>query len=195
MTLIPARRAAPAVATILGLSLAAATARAEDSLLYVGGSVGQSSPKVSQINFYPHATGWKATVGTRPLPWLGAEMSYIDFGSADRTIDTVYNSTSTKGFAAYGLVYLPLPVPLFDVYGKAGLARMHSTAVANQTGCGTPSVPCSLFNLDTKNTQATYGVGAQVHFGPVAARLEYEHFQTVGGSPTLISVGLIYSFL
>lgn len=188
-------RLSPAGACLaLALSvMALPAAAAETSLLYVGAGVGQANTRVSQIDYNTNDFGWKATVGTRPLSWLGAELSYVDFGKPDRTINGVYNSASINGATAYGLVYLPLPVPQFDVYAKAGLARLHTTANAAQTGCGLGS--CPLFALDRNNTEGTYGLGGQVHFGPVAARIEYEHYETTGGSPTLLTVGVTYSFL
>lgn len=194
----PRRPARPAAVLLATLALGAAgtsPARADDSLLYVGGAVGQSNVKVGQIDFNETQIGWKALIGTRPISLLGAELAYIDFGSPTRSINGINNEASAKGASATGLIYLPLPLPLVDVYGKAGLARLQASANAYAANCGTQGVGCSLFAFNRKNTQPTYGVGAQAHWGAFAARVEFEHFQTAGGSPSLLSVGITYGFL
>ncbi len=196
--IVSARRRAPAAAiAILAALSAAGAAHADDSLLYVGGSLGQGNTKVGQINFNKTDLGWKAFAGTRPLHWLGAELAYIDFGSPKESYALAQSSAKATGAAAYGLLYLPLPVPLVDVYAKAGLARIHTTASSYSTSgtCTVGNASCGLFALDRKNTQPTYGIGAQAHLGDLAARIEYEHFQTTGGSPSLLTIGLSYSFL
>ena len=198
----PRLQAPAAVIAVIAVGAAGAalaiptTARAQDSLLYVGGSLGQGNSKVGQINFNKTDLGWKAIVGTRPVRWFGAELSYIDFGKPTATYALAQSSARTTGAAAYGLLYLPLPVPRTDVYAKAGLARLHTTASTYSTAgnCTVGNADCGLFAFDRKNTQPTYGVGAQVHLGDLAARLEYEHFQTAGGSPSLLTIGLTYSF-
>lgn len=177
------------------LCLAGMAARAEDSLLYVGASAGQSNVKVGQIDFNNHDLGWKVTVGTRPVSLLGAEVSYVDLGKPSVSIQGVDNVASAKGVSAFGLVYAPLPLPLIDAYAKLGLARLQATANSSIANCGTTGPGCSNFSFDRKNTQTAYGIGLQAHFGPLAGRLEYEHFQTAGGTPSLLSAGLYYSFL
>ena len=80
--------AAIAVIAVIAVSAALAastTARAQDSLLYVGGSLGQGNSKVGQINFNKTDLGWKAIVGTRPVHWFGAELADIDFGKPKDT--------------------------------------------------------------------------------------------------------------
>jgi Outer membrane protein beta-barrel domain len=196
IAIVAARRRAAATALIAALSTSHA-ARADDSLLYAGASLGQGNTKVGQINFNKTDLGWKAVVGTRPLRWLGAEVAYIDFGNPKETYPLAQSRARATGAAAYGLFYLPLPLPLVDVYAKAGLARVHTTANSYSTTgtCTIGNPDCGLFALDRKNTQPTYGVGAQAHLGDLAARLEYEHFETAGGSPSLLTLGFTYSFL
>lgn len=197
MHAFPYRRIRLACLALAGAlaSLPGAPAVADDSLLYVGAGAGQSNVKVGQIDFNKTDFGWKAYVGTRPISLLGAELAYLDFGKPTRTVNGVNNDASAKGVSATGLVYLPLPMPLVDVYGKAGFARLQATARAYAALCGTTGPGCSSFAFDRKNTQATYGLGAQLHWGSLAARLEYEHFQTNGGTPSLLSVGVFYGFL
>lgn len=193
LTLGLRRRAACAALVLLATAGAfATTAHAEDSLFYIGGSLGQANTKVGQIDFNKTDLGWKALVGTRPIPLLGAELAYVDLGKPSQTAGEFNQKATTKGLTAFGLIYLP--VPLVDVYGKVGAAKLQATASSTFAIC--PGGPgCTPFSFNRKNTQPAYGVGAQMAWGPVAARAEYEHFQTNGGSPSLLSVGLIYKFL
>ena len=193
-TIALARRCATLCLAALTLT-AAGGARAEDALLYLGGSAGQSNVKVGQIAFNQNDFGWKLTAGTRPISLLGAELSYIDFGKPSTTTFNVNSNASIKGAVAYGMIYAPLPLPLFDIYGKLGLARLQSSANAYPNGCTAPGPGCSLFNFNRTNTQAAYGAGAQVNWGAFAGRVEYEHYETTGGSPSLLSVAVIYKFL
>jgi hypothetical protein len=190
-----AHLAAAALAVAATLGAHSTPAAAEDQLLYVGGSAGQANTKVGQIAFNESDLGWKLTVGTHPIGLLGAELSYIDFGKPTATYSGVNNEATTKGAVAWGMIYAPLPLPIFDVYGKLGLARLQANASAYLSGCSGPGPGCTLFAFNKTNTQPAYGAGAQAHWGPVAARIEYEHYQTTGGSPSLLSVGVIYSFL
>jgi opacity protein-like surface antigen len=194
-TLKAARLAAAALAIAAAALVLAPKAHAEDALLYVGGSIGQGNTKVGQVDFNKSDVGWKLTVGTRPIPLLGAEVSFIDLGNPSQTVGGYYQKATTKGETVFGLVYLPIPVPLVDVYGKLGLARLATTASSSYDGCQPAGPGCTPFSISRTNSQPAYGVGAQMHWGALAGRIEYEHFQTYGGSPSMLSVGLIYGFL
>src|SRR5690606_6735955 len=63
---------------------------------------------------------WKIIGGVRMASVFGAELTYIDFGkvSADE------GAVEYKGLAAFGMFYVPLPLPVLDLYAKAGLARV-----------------------------------------------------------------------
>jgi opacity protein-like surface antigen len=98
-----------------------------------------------------------------------------------------------KGAAAFGVLYLPLPV--VEVYVKARLARLESTLNAfspEQPSC----IPCApaTFQLDRTNTGFAAGAGAQHKFGSWAVRKEYERFNAAGGNPSLLSAGITWSF-
>lgn len=189
-------------AALLALALAGVAAspgaHAEDALLYAGGSLGEGNTKIGQDSFNKSDVGGKVFVGTRPIALLGAELAYVDLGSPTQTVGpaqgSYYQKASTKGASAFGLIYLPIPMPLVDVYGKAGLARLQTSASSTFTGCQPAGPGCTPFSLSRTNTQPAYGVGAQMHLGNLAGRIEYEHFQTTGGSPSLLSVGVVFSF-
>ena len=170
-------------------------ANAQEALLYAGGAVGLANTDVGQIVFNQNALGWKAFVGTHPISLLGAEVSYLNLGSPNRTIQGIKQSASTKGMSAFGMIYVPQPLPSVDFYGKLGLARLQADANAYEANCGSSGSGCSLFSFSTKNTTMAYGFGAQAHWGAIAARLEYEHFHTAGGLPSMWTAGLSYGFL
>src|SRR5580658_10199799 len=95
------RMARQPTAWIVGFTLlagaASATAMADGTIfglynplgVYVGGGIGRSS--LNQIQFDQFVDdiqhidaqplGWNAVVGIRPIPFLGAEAEYIDFGN------------------------------------------------------------------------------------------------------------------
>src|SRR5271156_1171448 len=95
--------------------------------LYAGGAVGQShvrsedsndgSPGCCQfLNFDESHTGWKVFAGVRPIPVLGVEVAYIDFGTV--TAPSPFPSSFYPGFsdsskqsaaALFAVGYLPLP--------------------------------------------------------------------------------------
>ena len=83
--------------------------------------------------------------------------------------------SDAQAFAAYAVGFLPLPIPFLDIYGKAGLAnwRLHQD---------TNLAPGDFFHYSDNGTDFAWGVGGQVHFGNVGARLEYESFSVANTS-------------
>lgn len=183
------------------------TAVAADSpSLYVGAAIGTShvESKTSQVlgDIFPTTqteelaktqSGFKVMVGARPISWLGAEIDYIDFGKPHGTLFGYPADASLKGAAAFGVLYLPVPV--IDLYLKWGIARLQSSV--SGTACG----PCQCavcafpFQVDRTNTSGAAGVGIQYRFRSWAVRAEYERFSAAGGNPSLLSAGVIWSFL
>lgn len=168
-------------------ALAGTAAQAADNGIYVGGGVSQS--KVDDIldtDLKIDDTAWKAIVGIRPLDFLAVEANYMDLGSESRNLGPVSVDADAKAFGAFGLLYLPLPVPFIDVYAKAGLVRWELES--NSTG--------GLFDLDDNGTEFAYGGGAQLNFGSLSARLEYETFDIDNTDGLeLVTLGLTYTFL
>jgi opacity protein-like surface antigen len=185
------------VVAAIGAALPLASARAEDALLaYVGGSLGQSKVDIDSVNFSGHDFGWKALIGVRALGFIGAEAEYVDLGRPSS--GTAYGTAATKanGPAVFGLAYLPLPIPLLDVYGKAGVANIQQRATLTLPGGGRTCVQgVSCDGFSRSESEFAWGGGAQVKAGPVAFRLEYEQFRASGGNLNLASVGVTYSFL
>lgn len=190
--------------TLALLALSSCDAVAEDLFgLYVGGAIGQSrvvgntsfappfGAYAGQRDFEQNHSAFAAILGARPISLLGGELTYIDFGHPGGNLYEFPANASLKGAAAFGMLYLPVPV--VDIYLKAGIAHLESTVNGSL-----PSVlacNCSLpFQLNRTNTSGAGGVGAQYKFGSWAVRAEYERFNAAGGNPSLLSAGITWTF-
>jgi len=173
--------------------------------LYAGAAVGQARVEAGSGGLVPSSTdrfrekhsAFKIMMGIRPIALLGAELDYIDFGHPSGSLGGAPANVELKGVAAFAILYLPLPV--IDIYVKAGGARLQSTINGNAyqacifgiPGSCQPTVP---FRVDRTNSNFAAGAGAQIKFGSLAVRAEYERFTTVGGNPSLLSLGLTWKF-
>jgi hypothetical protein len=175
------------------LALGASAARADNGFFYAGaGIVRNSLTGITDLGGLPDLknTSWKAFAGVRPLNWLAGELDYIDLGSGNGTsttnVGTVTSHTDGTALAAYAVGFLPIPLPIVEFYGKAGLARWKLNGnVGSNTG--------SLGSLSTNGTEFAWGVGVQAHISMIGARLEYENFNvpnTSGASVASLSVFL-----
>lgn len=177
------------VAALLVTFLAAAPlapAAAADNGFYVGGSLGQANANVDEggVDFDGDEFGWKVFAGFRPLEWIAVEVAYTDFGSPSETAGPVRVDVETQALSAFGVVFLPLPV--LDLYAKAGLAQIDTKATTSALGG---------LRFDDDNTDFAWGVGAQIGFGSLAVRAEYERFESEIGDPDFLSLGVLWTFL
>jgi hypothetical protein len=176
---------------LTALALGTGTAHAENGFFYLGvGVVRNSLSDITSIGGLPDLknTSWKAYGGVRPLNWLAAEADYIDLGNNSGT-NASGSSGTTNGsaFAAYAVGFLPIPLPIVEIFGKAGLARWKYDG--NVTPPGSPG----LTEFSTRGTDFAWGIGAQAHFSMLGARLEYENFNvpnTSGARVASLSVFL-----
>jgi OmpA-OmpF porin, OOP family len=174
------------------LALAAGAARAENGFFYVGaGVVRNSLTDITDLGGLPDLTNtsWKAFAGVRPLNWLAGELDYIDLGSGSSTTTSNSGNISAhadgRALAAYAVGFLPIALPVVDIYGKAGLARWKLNGDVNSQ--------VSPGSLSTNGTEFAWGIGAQAHISMFGARLEYENFNipnTGGAKVTSLSVFL-----
>jgi opacity protein-like surface antigen len=190
------------VACISAVSLAVGVHAADLLGLYAGAAVGESRVEAnvpSVGDFKRNHSAFELTAGIRPISLIGAELSYIDFGHPRdhiNAVDTASTDVAEKGAAAFGMVYLPVPV--VDVFLKAGIARLQSTLNSSRIGvatCTVTSPNCGLIRLDRTNTGFAAGAGAQLKFGSLSVRAEYQRFSAAGGNPSLLSLGLLWTFL
>jgi len=177
--------------------------RAGDLLgLYIGAAVGQAQVRAdaggfSTQDFRDNHSAFKVLVGGRAISVLGAELEYLDLGKPGGVLSSLPAQASAKGTAAFGVLYLPIPLPVLDIYGKLGVAHLQSRLRGNLVapGCTVACTSLGSFNLDTSKTSAAAGVGVQLSLGPLAVRGEYERFGTALASPDLVSVGVTWSLL
>lgn len=186
---------------------------AEDLLgLYVGGAMGHSRVEATGQTIYSagnvyYDTGsfnenhlaFEGMVGIRPISLIGAEVSFTDFGHPSGSFNAYSADVSMRGVSAFGVLYLP--VPIIDVFLKAGVSRIHSEL--NGTGYGGPNCsangPCpeyvfvGPFQINRTNTSGAGGVGAQYKFRSLAVRAEYQRFNAAGGNPSFLSVGITWT--
>ena len=172
----------------LGVVSAPAAAQVPGVNFYIGAGVGQSDVDLTEgdlgtVDFDAKDMGWKVFAGLRVASMLGAEVQYIDFGKPngdDASVDY-------KGFGAFGLLYAPIPVPVLDLYAKAGFAKVDA------------DVQVGLSEGTFKDTNFAYGLGAQLKFGSLAIRGEWEKFKVKDSAgsakPSLLSLSFTKSFL
>jgi opacity protein-like surface antigen len=210
------------LATLILAPLAApGTAKADDPLgLYIGGAYGEGhiraqlegltlSGNTVTGGFDANHSAYQAMLGVKPLPFLGAELTYVDFGQSTVGNPSFSSSNvlplppgppvptavqvSQKGEAAYALLYLP--VPIIDVYVKAGVSRIttDSSATYMTAQLGTPiSTVTTIVARSVTDTAFAYGAGVQWKLGDWAVRGEYERFSAAGANPSLFSIGMTY---
>ena len=195
------------LATLVLLVKPSGNAVAEDLLgLYIGGAIGQSRVEATETacqcdlfqeivteKFDKTHLAFQGVLGARPISLVGAEINYIDFGKPDGNAFGFPASTSIKGVAAFGVLYLPVPV--VDIYLKAGVARLESTVKYSFCGPCACDICLNPIQLDRTNTTGAGGVGAQYRFRSWAVRTEYERFNAAGGNPSLLSAGITWTFL
>jgi hypothetical protein len=177
------------------LLLTASVAGAADNGIYLGGGVVRSGIDASgsdmantlndSANLNDDSTGFKAIVGIRPLDWLAAEVNYIDFGKVSSDSGTVHAAIDLKGVDAFAVLLFGLP--FVDFYAKGGFIQWDASLESNITAVDTG---------DDSGLDVAYGVGTQLRFGSLAARLEYERFEIDGTEETsALTLGVTWTFL
>jgi hypothetical protein len=199
---------------LLALSATCASTRvfADDAGgFYLGAAIGESHVRSSKeilgdtdfvYPFDEHHSAWKVTAGIRPIPPLGVELEYIDFGNPSAASEIGgfggISQVDAKALALFAVGYVPLPAPFLDLYGKLGIARLHTTVteVPPVPDCpgGASSCAATPFNISGSNTNVAYGAGLQGKFGSLAIRAEYERIAASGGNPDLVSLGVTWTF-
>lgn len=96
-------------------------------------------------------------------------------------------------------LYAPIPLPMLDVFAKAGAARVQTTGNASASSgcppyCLTPSIVYPPAHIDYTETRFAYGAGAQLKLAAFAIRLEYQRIAASLRDPALLSVGLSFTF-
>jgi OmpA-OmpF porin, OOP family len=125
-------------------------------------------------------TAWKVFGGYRFNPYVGAELSYFNWGKVDARVGSANVSAkqTSYGIAAVGSV----PVGRgFALQAKLGLLR---TAQETTSPSG---------RADRSDTETHYGIGARYAFpGALALRAEWERTEKL--EVQLLSIGAEYRF-
>jgi opacity protein-like surface antigen len=153
---------------------------------------------LQDCSFNGTAPGWTAFVGLQPLPSVGAELQYIDFGHS--TAETPLggeNSSRARALALFGTGTVPLP--FVDLYAKAGVGRLqtkNSIFTADPNAClDTNGAYCGFYSqFDKTAVRFGWGLGTQVKLSSLALRLEYVRFSSPDGDPDLLSLALLWKF-
>jgi OOP family OmpA-OmpF porin len=183
------RKLLPALALSLPLVAAGTAVHAADNGFYLGAGV--SKAKVKDIvgsgsDLDIDDTAWKIIAGFRPLDVFAVEANYMDLGSESASFGLGNAHADAKAVSAYAIGFLP--IPFVDLYGKAGLARWELNGRTNGGG--------ALVRFDDKGTEFAWGAGAQVHFGSLAARLEYDNFDIKNTDGVdMYTLGVTWTFL
>jgi hypothetical protein len=134
--------------------------------VYVGGGLGQASFKddVSNVTFDESTTGWKVYGGLRVLKFLGAEISYVDFGSLDGNEGGVSWEAESSGWDAFAVG--ALPIAFVELFVKAGVVYADlETRVSGNSSSDNDFDPA-------------YGLGVALILGErVGIRAEWERFE------------------
>jgi opacity protein-like surface antigen len=170
------------------LALGSTAAQAENGFFYLGvGAARNSLSDLSDFGLGPLSpnldnTSWKAFLGMRPLNWLAVEADYYDLGSGSGGDAFYQTHADGKAFAVYAVSFLPIPLPMLDIYGKAGLARSKVNGESSSTYMlGTTS------SVSSSGTGFAWGIGAQAHISMVGVRLEYEGFSVPNSSDARVA--------
>jgi opacity protein-like surface antigen len=165
---------------------------------YVGGGFGEGRVEAgtaglagSSGNFDQTHLGYHLDFGIRPAGTpLALELEYLDLGQPNFASTPVLSgSVSQRGGALYLLYYLPTLI--VQPYVKAGGSRI--TTHADFTLCSPAG--CALDSHSPTNNAFAFGAGVQWTLGPWAVRGEYERFNAGGGNPSLLTIGIDWTFL
>ena len=172
--------------------------RATDLIgIYAGGAFGQAQVEAGTPSFGTFKkdhSAYQLMVGLRPISPFGVELDYLDFGHPSGMVGGWPTDLKMKGPAAFAVMYLPLPV--LDLYAKAGISRLQSQLRTVTTYLCTPANPgCNVFRVESTDSHFAAGVGVQVKLGSWTARGEYVGFRVSGGTPGMTSIGLMRTFL
>ncbi len=192
------------------LALIAAPAFADDTGFYVGAGMGYSNLSINEkkldnridaalpagwlvtgSNTDQHATPYQFFFGYRLMPYLAAEVAYIDMGSANykgyvansKSLDTgtIAGSWSAKGWPLSVLGIWPIN-DTFEAFGRVGLfmgsVDFHSRAFDS---AGT----IARYNKSQNSNEFFGGLGVDAKFHDNwSARFEWQAMPSVGNNDT-----------
>ena len=142
-----------------------AKAQAQDSGVYLGVGVGQSTlrnwcdPSLTLRSCEDQDVGWKLLAGYQFNRYFGVEASYVDWGETTVSISSggqiVDGSAKQQGYGIAAVGTLPLGRSQFSLFGKIGLMF-----VAQETARIRPNPS----TVERDETETQYGLGAKYRF-------------------------------
>jgi opacity protein-like surface antigen len=159
--------------------------------------------------------GWNAVIGVRPVPFLGAEAEYLDFGKSHLPAGPVVQVSGTSlttqflgsqatdhAAAIFAVGYLPLPIPWVEPFAKLGWGQIweHDTTsgIYNNIYTHNGTLGFASTSQTSNRDGVAYGAGLQFHIQQLAIRAQYERISSserLGwNNPALASVGLNWTF-
>jgi len=135
----------------------------------VGASVGQTTLEADAgARFDVDDRGYKAFLGYRFIRYVGVELSYIDFGTFEDTVDSIGIEASAKAPAVWVVGLLPVHQRL-DLFAKLGYNFWNTDLTITEGGVPTSG--------SENGSDLCYGVGLGVQFTKMfGMRLEWEAF-------------------
>jgi|APFre7841882724_1041349.scaffolds.fasta_scaffold62134_1 OOP family OmpA-OmpF porin len=205
-----------AFALAVALGLVSVTAMAADPGFYAGVGIGQFNVEIDSVDlgdgstslgFDDDDTGFKIFGGYQFLPWLGAELGYVDGGTAsesasDPDFGGAKLDVDVSAFTVAAVGTLPIG-DMFELYGKLGMAFWQGDLTASITGALCDELvaigeSCS-DSVDDDGEDFYYGLGAGFNIGEsFNVRVEYEVFeidpQDVDADANFLSLSGVYRF-
>lgn len=141
-----------------------------DSGIYLGAGVGRFKAKIDDVTAGPVSLGsfdstdtsFKVFAGWRFLPYLAAELDYIDLGKPEENVGGVNVKTQLSGVAPY--VIGTLPVGPIELFAKVGY-YFYNIKI-NEGG---------VRSVDENTENLAYGAGVGLTlFQHLHAQVEYE---------------------
>ena len=211
-----------ALALAVSLGLVALPTMAADPGFYIGAGIGQFNAEIDGVvedefgdliafKIDEDDTGFKVFGGYQFLPWLGAELAYLDGGEPSISAvvdpdDPGYGSEKLEiGVTAITVAAVgTLPIgDLFELYGKLGIAFWDGEIKGSSSGQAC-QVLIDLFgtcsaSLDDDGEDFFYGIGAGVNIGEhFNIRLEYEVLEIdptgLNADANFLSASAVYRF-
>jgi hypothetical protein len=173
-------------ASTLALVFLAIPAFADESGVYIGIGTGQMNVKdrdeLSGFRLDSNDNAFKGILGWRAAKFLAFELNYVDFGQPKQTFLGQQVKLDAQGVDAFAI--LSARIALLDLYAKAGVISWRAEASVQGLG-----------SAKDQGTDLALGGGAQLNFGALAIRAEYEQFALSDiDDMNLVSVGLTWSF-
>lgn len=198
------------LALLLALGFGAAPAIAADTGFYAGAGIGIFNTEISEsdigLKFDEDDTGFKVFGGYQFLPWLGAELAYIDGGeSSVSTSDPAFGSAKLEvdvsAITAAAVGTLPIG-EMFELYGKLGIAMWDGKLTASASGLICEELELGETCAESVSDDGTdffWGIGAGINIGEqFNVRVEYEVLeidpQGVNADTDFLSLSGVYRF-